>query len=80
MLCKNVLSLLSEFFDEVLDAGTSVQISQHLDQCGRCRREFNRLSLLHGKLNSLKSIQAPNFLGSLVEHRISEINENSRRR
>ena len=77
MLCKNVLPLLSEFYDEVLDADVSVQVSQHLDQCGLCRKEFESLSILQNKLKSLKSIQAPEFLGSLVEHRIAEMQKNS---
>jgi hypothetical protein len=77
MLCKNVLPLLSEFCDEVLDADLSCQVSQHLDKCGPCRREFESLSLLQSKLKSLKGIQAPEFLGSLIEHRIIKIQQNS---
>jgi hypothetical protein len=80
MLCKNVLSLLSEFYDEVLDAKVSVQVTQHLGQCGPCRKELESLSILQGKLKSLKGIQAPEFLGSLVEHRITEFRQNSWRR
>ena len=52
MLCKKVLPLLSEFFDGVLDDDTSVQVSQHLGQCIRCRKEFNGLSALLTMLNS----------------------------
>jgi hypothetical protein len=77
MLCKNVLLLLSEFLDEIMDAETSVQISQHLAQCSQCRKEFESLSVLRGKLKSLKGIQAPKFLGSLVEHKIAEANQNT---
>jgi hypothetical protein len=80
MLCKNVLPQLSGFYDEVLDADVSVQVSQHLDQCGPCREEFESLSILQGKLKSLKGIQAPEFLGRLIEHRIAEIQQNSWRR
>jgi hypothetical protein len=80
MLCKNVLPLLSEFYDDVLNADISVQISQHLDQCSGCRKEFENLSLLQNKLKSLKGIQAPEFLGSLVQHRIAEIQRNSWRK
>jgi hypothetical protein len=80
MLCKNVLHLLSEFSDEVLDAGVSVEISQHLDRCGQCRKEYESLSLLQGKLRSLKGIQAPEFLDGLVEHRITDSQKNSWRR
>jgi hypothetical protein len=80
MLCKNVLPLLSELFDQALDADVSVQISQHLDQCSPCRKEFESLSILQGKLKSLKGIQAPEFLGRLIEHRIAEIRQNTWRR
>jgi hypothetical protein len=80
MLCKNVLPLLSGFHDKVMDADASVQVSQHLDQCILCRKELESLSVLQGKLRSLKGIEAPEFLGSLVEHRIAEIEKNSWRR
>jgi hypothetical protein len=80
MLCKNVLPLLSGFFDEVLDADESVQVSQHLDQCGSCRMELESLSILQNRLKPLKGIQAPEFLGRLIEHRIAEIQQNSWRR
>jgi len=80
MLCKNVLPLLSEFFDEVLDADVSVRVSQHLDQCGSCRTEVESLSILQNRLKSLNGIQAPEFLGRLIEHRIAEIQQNSWRR
>jgi hypothetical protein len=80
MLCKNVLPLLSEFYDKVLDADVSVQVSQHLDQCGPCHKELESLSILPGKLRPLKGIEAPEFLGSLVKHRIAEIQKKSWRR
>ena len=72
MLCTKVLSLLSEFFDEALDADTSVQVSQHLRQCIRCRKEFNNISALHRQLTSLDRVQAPEYLRSLVQHRLAQ--------
>jgi len=72
MLCKKVLPLLSEFFDEALDADTSAQVSQHLGQCIRCRKEFNSISALHRKLTSLNGVQAPEYLHSLVQHRLAQ--------
>jgi len=77
MLCKKVLSLLSEYFDEVLDAGTAVQVSQHLDQCLSCRREYKSLTELHGTLRSLNKVQAPEYLRRLVQHRISALKQDS---
>jgi hypothetical protein len=77
MLCKNVLPLLSEFFDEILDADTAVQVSQHLDQCIQCRKELNSLSALHGKLKSLNRIQAPEHLHNLVQHRLTKMERDS---
>jgi hypothetical protein len=40
MLCEKALPLLSEYFDEVLDPDTAIQLSQHLGQCINCRREL----------------------------------------
>jgi hypothetical protein len=77
MLCKNVLPLLSEFFDEVLDADTAVQVSQHLGQCVPCRKELDSLSAVHGKLNSLNRIQAPEHLHNLVQHRVAKMEGDS---
>lgn len=70
MLCKNVLPLLSEFFDGVLDDETSVQVSQHLGQCIGCRKEFDSISALHKYLSSAERIPAPKYLHSLVQHRL----------
>jgi len=77
MLCKKVLPLLSEYFDEVLDADTAVQVSQHLDQCVRCRKELAGLSDLHGKLRSLNRVQAPEYLRRLVQHRLTNIHRDT---
>ena len=71
MLCKTVLPLLSEFFDEVLDADTAVQVSQHLSQCQHCRKEFDSFADLHNRLSSLDRVQAPEYLRRLVQRRIA---------
>jgi hypothetical protein len=77
MLCKKVLRLQSQFLDEVLDADTTVQVSQHLAQCARCRKEFDSLSKVHGKLRSLKGVRAPAYLHNLIEHRLAGMHQNS---
>jgi hypothetical protein len=77
MLCKKVLPLLSEFFDGVLDADTAAQVSQHLDQCIVCRKEYKSLSAMHAKLSSLNRIPAPEYLQNLVQHRITEMQKDT---
>lgn len=77
MLCEKVLPLLSEYFDDVLGADGTVQVSQHLDQCIGCRKEFKSLSALHGKLRSLKGIQAPERLRHMVQYRLAHMHEDS---
>jgi len=64
---------LSEYCDGALDADTAVQVSQHLSRCLRCRREFNAISALHDKLNSLDRAQAPEYLHTLVQSRLTSI-------
>jgi hypothetical protein len=75
MLCKKVLPLLSEYFDEILDADIAVQVSQHIDKCIHCRKELESLSILHGKLRSAKKINAPEYLHHLVQHRLAAMRQ-----
>lgn len=77
MLCKNVLPLLSAYFDEALDSDTTVQVSQHLDRCLSCRREYKSISELHDTLKSLGKIHAPEYLNKLVQHRVSALQRDS---
>ncbi|MBN2319074.1 MAG: zf-HC2 domain-containing protein [Acidobacteria bacterium] len=77
MLCNTVSKRLSEFFDGVLDDEMSVQVSQHLIQCESCQKELDALSNLHGKLNSLTRIPAPEYLHHLVQTRLLEKKNNT---
>jgi len=76
MLCEKVKLLLSEYFDEVLDAETAIQVSQHLDQCIPCRKELDELSAVHSRLRSLSGVRAPEYLRDLLRLRISDMRKN----
>lgn len=71
MLCQKVLPLLSEFFDEVLDADSAVQVSQHVSQCAGCKKELDGIADLRARLRSLDRVRAPEYLRSLVQHRLA---------
>jgi len=71
MFCREVVPLLSEFFDGVLDADAAAQVSQHLGQCVGCHKAFDGIAALHAKMRSLNRIPAPECLRPLVEHRIT---------
>ncbi len=75
MLCKKVTPLLSEYFDEVLEPETAIRVSQHLDQCVRCRNELSELSAVHDKLSALNGIRAPEYFRDLMEHRVSNLDK-----
>lgn len=77
MVCKKVLSLLSEFMDEALDAEVAAQVSQHLHQCIRCRAEYETLSTIQARIKSLRGVQVPEHLHTLVHHRIADMKQNS---
>jgi hypothetical protein len=70
MKCATVEKQLSWFLDDVLDADRSDRISEHLDQCSKCRTEFARLNHIRRKLGSLKSPEAPGYLRHLLELRL----------
>ncbi|MBN1568940.1 MAG: zf-HC2 domain-containing protein [Acidobacteria bacterium] len=76
MLCEKVLPLLSEYFDEALDAETAIQVSQHLNQCARCRKELSGISAVHDRLRSLNDIRAPEYLHDLVQHQVTSYIKN----
>lgn len=76
MQCGRVLSLLSEYLDEALDAEAAVQVSHHLDRCIICRREYDCLAALRGRLRSMDKIPAPECLRTLIQHRISGLDRN----
>jgi hypothetical protein len=80
MVCKKILPLLSEFHDEELDAETTVLVSQHMNQCAQCRAEYDKISVIKSKLQSLRGVQAPEYLHSLVQHRIAEMRQNTWRK
>jgi len=75
MLCEKVIPLLSEYFDEVLEPETAIQVSQHLDQCARCRKELGGISAVHDKLSGLNGIRAPEYFRELMEHRLSTLDK-----
>jgi hypothetical protein len=72
MSCEKILQRLSEFFDGVLDYETSLKVSQHLVRCENCRKEFEEISDLHSRLESLPSIQAPAYLRNFIQLRLAE--------
>jgi hypothetical protein len=71
MNCHRVLKQLSGFIDDVLDGSASDMVSEHLNQCGNCRREFDRLLQLRRKLGSLSTPEPPEYLRHLLELRLS---------
>jgi hypothetical protein len=71
MKCEEVSKHLSWFIDDVLEGPESDGVSEHLNQCSNCRREFDRLLLLRRKLSSLPVPEPPDYLRHLLELRLS---------
>jgi hypothetical protein len=76
MSCEKIVPLLSEYFDEALDSGTAIQVSQHLDQCAGCRKELSGIVKVHNTLRSVNGVPAPGFLRNLVQLRLAEMRQN----
>jgi len=71
MLCKKVLSQLSEYMDEVLVPDAAIRVYQHLNQCENCRKELETLSMIRQRLKSLSAVQSPQCLRGLIQIRLS---------
>jgi hypothetical protein len=75
MVCRKILKRLSEFIDEALDPNTALQVSQHLDCCESCRKEYESLTNIQQKLRSISIIQPPKYLRNLVQIRLTARHE-----
>lgn len=70
MLCKKAKKNLSQYFDGVLDSRSSIEISDHLKECGSCRADLTRLSKLHNRLSSIEKLEVPDFVYPLIQTRL----------
>ena len=72
MNCDEVLKHLVEYLDRELDAGTSVEISRHLDGCRGCfsRAEFEKR--LKARLRAAGSRAAPERLRERIKKLVDE--------
>lgn len=77
MLCNKVRKRLSEYFDGVLDAETSFEISRHLKECATCSDELDELHVLREELQSTEKIPAPEYLYNLVRTRLDDHAKNT---
>jgi hypothetical protein len=75
MVCRIVSKQLSEYLDEALDADAVVRVSQHLNICENCRKEYESFVFIQQKLRSLPKVKAPAYLRSLLQHQLSKKQE-----
>ena len=71
MSCEKVLMQLSEYLDEALVPDAATHVSQHLENCIQCRKEYAQMSEIRTKLNSLPRHSAPECLRGIIRHRIA---------
>lgn len=75
MRCKKILGSLSPFLDEVLGEEQSRRVSEHLEKCSGCRKEYERLARMRELLGSIEGVKAPDYLPHLVKLRIASAQE-----
>ncbi len=71
MRCEKVLGRLSWFIDDMLEENLASEVSQHLKDCPCCDHEFTRLRKLQAVLKGMEPVKAPDYLGDLVNLKIS---------
>ncbi|UCE25283.1 MAG: zf-HC2 domain-containing protein [Candidatus Zixiibacteriota bacterium] len=54
MTCHDALTLLEDYVDQELSAGTEAQLKKHFAECAGCRREFDSALLLKELLGQHK--------------------------
>jgi hypothetical protein len=71
MKCREALNRLSLLLDCRLEPPQASEVSRHLDRCPGCRGEYERLSMLQARLQSLERVQCPEYLPDLVHIRLA---------
>ncbi len=77
MRCEKVLGQLSWFIDDMLERNLASEVSRHLSDCPRCGHELTRLRRLQAALKGLEPAAAPDYLGDLVNMKISQARSES---
>lgn len=74
MKCSDVLGLFSEAFDDALKEPVTKDFFSHLEECGRCKCEYDDYSKSLIKLASLQLVKAPDIEERVIS-KASEIGE-----
>ena len=56
MKCQKAISLLTEYYDEVLNQKISSTVKEHLDQCEECKAKYKELNKTLKVLKRLKPL------------------------
>lgn len=71
MKCREASNRLSLLLDGRLEPSEASEVTRHLDLCPNCRGEYDRLSKLQSRLQSLERVQCPEYLPDLLEIRLA---------
>ena len=69
MKCKEVLSVLSRYQDNECDKDSAAKIHLHLQNCQRCRLEFNQMNQTMEKMKDIKEVEPSlNFTATVMKN------------
>ncbi len=63
-------TVLSSYYDGELPPATAESVERHLDECGECRSEYEKMAAVANGLRHLPALRAPSTLMASVRERI----------
>jgi predicted anti-sigma-YlaC factor YlaD len=78
MNCKEVKLLLSAYQDNELDTIRNKEVSEHLNICENCKKEFNDLKELNNSLMKLETHHLPLNFSAKIMSEIKEKHSNKK--
>jgi hypothetical protein len=78
MLCKKVLELLPRFIENDFLDEESRDIKAHLDECDRCRKEYEAMKKLLDRLETIPLLNVPTSFKDAVMRHLPEKSDNDK--
>jgi anti-sigma factor RsiW len=75
MICKKIVELLPRFIENDFTPDEYKEIESHLEECERCRKEYEAMKSLIDRLESMPLLNVPKSFKESVMKNLKEIKE-----
>ncbi len=75
MICKKIVELLPRFIENDFSANEYEEIARHLEECERCRKEYEAMKKLIDCLENIPLLNVPDSFKESVMKNLEKIKD-----